>query len=708
MQKTLTIDEVIKALYELAYNLWWAYNPEAQEIFESLSPMLWKLTNHNAVQTLKSISNFELKARLSNPDFLSKVENVLAEFRQYINTRRELSKKNFPDFIDHPVAYFTAEFGLHECLPIYSGGLGILSGDHAKSASDIGLPFVGVSLFYRHGYFDQKISDNGWQIEEYNPAQPNFLPVKLVLDENGQPLKVKLNIAHSEISIQAWEVNVGISKIYLLDTNLPENDFHYRDITSKVYGGDATTRIFQEIVLGIGGARFLRAIGIEPSVYHLNEGHSAFLTLELMREELNRGKTKEEAEKIVREKCIFTTHTPVPAGHDRFSPDLIEYALGNFIQSLGMSLKEFLAYGRIHPDNEQETFCMTVLALKLSRNANAVSELNGIISRKMWQPLFKSRSERDVPIGHITNGIHSLTWINKITFEFWKKKLGDKWYEEIENPKLWENVLDENFITDEEIWSIRYELRRSLIEFVREKIFNQLLRTGLDSKVNINSILSPDALTIGFSRRFATYKRAPLIFYDIERAKKIFNDRTRPVQIIFSGKAHPKDDAGKEFLQRIVQISKMPEFYGKVIFLENYDMNIARHLISGCDLWLNNPRRPLEASGTSGQKIILNLGLNFSILDGWWREAYNGKNGWAIGKDESVEDPNIQDKLDAEFLYQTLENEIIPTFYNRNENGIPKEWVKRIRNSIATITYFFNTNRMVREYVEKYYRRNRN
>lgn len=708
MQKTLTIDEVINSLYELAYNLWWTYNPKAQEIFEMLSPMLWKLTNHNAVQTLKSISKFELKARLSNPDFLSKVENVVNEFKQYINTRHELSKSRFPEFVNHPVAYFTAEFGLHECLPIYSGGLGILSGDHAKSASDIGLPFVGVSLFYRHGYFDQKIADNGWQIEEYNPAQPNFLPVKLVLDGQNQPLKVKLNIAHSEISIQAWEVNVGISKIYLLDTNLPENDFHYRDITSKVYGGDATTRIFQEIVLGIGGARFLKTLGIEPSVYHLNEGHSAFLTLELMKEELNKGRTKEEAEKIVREKCIFTTHTPVPAGHDRFSPDLIEYALGSFIQSLGMSLKEFLSYGRIHPDNEQETFCMTVLALKLSRNANAVSELNGIVSRKMWQPLFKSRSEKDVPIGHITNGIHSLTWLNKIAFEFWRKKFGEKWYEEIENPKLWENVLDENFITDEEIWSIRYELRRNLIEFVRDKILTQLLRSGLDSKVNINSILSPDALTIGFSRRFATYKRAPLIFYDLERAKKIFNDRTKPVQIIFSGKAHPRDDAGKEFLQRIVQISKMPEFYGKVIFVENYDMNIARHLISGCDLWLNNPRRPLEASGTSGQKIILNFGLNFSILDGWWREAYNGKNGWAIGKDESVEDPNIQDKLDAESLYQTLENEIIPTFYNRNENGIPKEWIKRIRESIATITYFFNTNRMVREYAEKYYKRNGN
>lgn len=708
MQKTLTIDDVINSLYELAYNLWWTYNPKAQEIFEMLSPMLWKLTNHNAVQTLKSISKFELKARLSNPDFLSKVENVLNEFKQYINTRRELSKSRFPEFVNHPVAYFTAEFGLHECLPIYSGGLGILSGDHAKSASDIGLPFVGVSLFYRHGYFDQKIADNGWQIEEYNPAQPNFLPVKLVLDGQNQPLKVKLNIAHSEISIQAWEVNVGISKIYLLDTNLPENDFHYRDITSKVYGGDATTRIFQEIVLGIGGARFLKTLGIEPSVYHLNEGHSAFLTLELMREELNKGRTKEEAEKIVREKCIFTTHTPVPAGHDRFSPDLIEYALGSFIQSLGMSLKEFLSYGRIHPDNEQETFCMTVLALKLSRDANAVSELNGIVSRKMWQPLFRSKSEKDVPIGHITNGIHSLTWLNKIAFEFWRKKFGEKWYEEIENPKLWENVLDENFITDEEIWSIRYELRRNLIEFVRDKILTQLLRSGLDSKVNINSILSPDALTIGFSRRFATYKRAPLIFYDLERAKKIFNDRTKPIQIIFSGKAHPRDDAGKEFLQRIVQISKMPEFYGKVIFVENYDMNIARHLISGCDLWLNNPRRPLEASGTSGQKIILNFGLNFSILDGWWREAYNGKNGWAIGKDESVEDPNIQDKLDAESLYQTLENEIIPTFYNRNENGIPKEWIKRIRESIATITYFFNTNRMVREYAEKYYKRNGN
>lgn len=700
----MTTDQLINELYELAYNLWWTYNPEAKEIFENFSPMIWKTSNHNAVQTLKSLSRNELKARLSNPELASKAEKMLKEFKQYLNTRKKLAEENFPEFINNPIAYFTAEFGLHECLPIYSGGLGILSGDHAKSASDIGLPFIGVSLFYRHGYFDQKISENGWQIEEYNPVQPNLLPLKLVLNKNNEPLKIKLNIAHTEILVQAWEVNVGISKIYLLDTNLPENDFHFRDITSKVYGGDSTTRIFQEIVLGIGGVRFLKAMGIQPSVFHLNEGHSAFLTLELLREEINNGKTIKEAEKIVKEKCVFTTHTPVPAGHDRFTPDLIEYALGEFIKSLGISLKEFLAYGRIHPDNDQETFCMTVLALKLTRNANAVSELNGIVSRKMWQPLFKSKSEKDVPIGHITNGVHIPTWLNKITFEFWRKKLGDKWYEEIENPKLWESVLDQNFITDEEIWAMRYELRRNLIEFARERLLTRHLKMGADSRININAILSPDALTIGFSRRFATYKRAPLIFYDIDRAKKIFTDKTKPVQIIFSGKAHPRDDAGKEFLQRIINISKLPEFYGKVVFLENYDMNIARHLVSGCDLWLNNPRRPLEASGTSGQKIILNFGLNFSILDGWWREAYNQTNGWAIGKDESVEDPNIQDKLDAESLYQTLENEIIPAFYNRDENGIPKEWIRRIRYSIATITYFFNTNRMVREYAEKYYK----
>ncbi len=703
MQKLLTKDELINNLYELAYNLWWTYNPSAQEIFETLSPTLWKLSNHNPILVLKSISKDELKARLSNPNLTKKIENVLNEFNQYINSKSTLSKNNFPEFTNHPIAYFTAEFGLHECLPIYSGGLGILSGDHAKSASDIGLTFVGISLFYRQGYFDQKIAENGWQIEEYNLVQPEFLPLKLVVDKNNQPLKIKLNIAHSDVFLQAWEVKVGISKIYLLDTNLPENDFHYRDITSKVYGGDATMRIFQEIILGIGGVRFLKAIGIEPTVYHINEGHSAFLTLELMMEEINKGKTKEEAEKIVKEKCVFTTHTPVPAGHDRFTPDLIEYALSGFIKSLGMSLKEFLSYGRIHPDNDQEPFCMTVLTLKLSRNANAVSELNGIVSRKMWQPLFKSKSEKDVPIEHITNGVHTFTWLHKITFEFWNKKLGDKLYEEIENSKLWESILDENFITNEEIWAIRYELRRNLIEFVREKVFYQTLKT--DSKPNIYSILSPDALTIGFSRRFATYKRASLIFSNMERAKRIFNNKDRPVQIIFAGKAHPRDDAGKEFLQKIVQISKMPEFYGKVIFIENYDMNIARHLVSGCDLWLNNPRRPLEASGTSGQKVILNFGLNFSILDGWWREAYNGTNGWAIGKDESIEDPNIQDKLDAESLYQTLENEIIPAFYNRDENGIPREWIKKIRNSIASITPFFNTDRMVKEYTEKYYRK---
>jgi glycogen phosphorylase len=693
---------LVEGLHQLSKNLWWTWRPEAQYIFRELSPRLWERASHSAPHIMADISAQELEARLGDKDFAHRVSSVLEEFNSYMNDKKTWGASKAKS-LKGPIAYFSAEFGLHESVRIYSGGLGILAGDHTKSASDLGVPFVGISLFYREGYFEQRISVDGWQQEQYISVDLNKHASTLVTGKNGKPVMCEIRIGFSTVKFVARKLAVGRSTILLLDTNLPENEERYRDITAHVYGGDASTRISQELLLGIGGVRMLRALGIKPAVFHMNEGHSAFLTLELLREEVAKGTPKEKAIKNVAKECIFTTHTPVPAGHDRFPYDLMKFVFDQKAASYGMTIDELMKFGSEHPENPHEPLCMTVLALKMSRSANGVSKLHGHVSREMWKSLFPAAKDvESVPIGSITNGVHVSSWLHERTNSFWKEKLGQDWREHYLEPKYWQKAVDPKNISDEELWALRYTLRRKLIEFARFRLREQHMRYGNGVAVYEN-ILNPDALTICFARRFATYKRAPLIFTHFEKILTTFNNPAMPIQIIFAGKAHPRDDEGKRFIQKVIEYTKHPNLFGKVVFLENYDMNVARYLTSGADVWLNNPRRPLEASGTSGQKISINGGLNCSIMDGWWREGYNGTNGWSIGGDEQPADAEVQDRQDSEYLYEVLSQQIIPEFYNRDANNIPKHWIKRMRNAIATLVPEYNTNRMVSEYVQKYY-----
>jgi starch phosphorylase len=699
----------IDGLNKLARNLYWSWHQDAKQLFEILSPNAWESTSHNAVAVLSAVSKAELTAKFYDAYFEQKVKQVLAEFHAYMDEKETWNNKHSKISAEHPVVYFSAEFGIHESLPIYSGGLGILAGDHIKSASDLGVPFVGISLFYRQGYFTQRISPDGWQQELYPLSNPDKMPLELVRDKYGKPLLSSVVIGQTEVYFQAWLVQVGRAKLYLIDANVPENEPYIRDITGKVYGGDATTRIQQEMLLGIGGTRLVKALGIEPSVYHMNEGHAAFATLTLLAREIKSGKSPEDAQAAVKAQCIFTTHTPVPAGHDRFSPDLMQFAFGRYArENFNMDMKDLMAFGRVNPNDEHENFTMTVLALKMSHAANGVSELHGEVSRDMWKDLYGKPTEKGVPIGSITNGIHTFGWMTRRTEKFWQShfaktaaKDGNAWREDFMDEKKLSSLVAK--ITDEELWSLRYMLKRDLVEFARTKLKEQNLRVGGDGVGVFDNVLSPDVLTIGFARRFATYKRAPLLFKDLERISRIINSTERPMQILFAGKAHPKDDAGKVFIQQIIGMTRIPQFFGKVVFLENYDINVARHLVSGVDIWLNNPLRPLEASGTSGMKVTAHGGLNCSILDGWWREGYNGKNGWAIGKDESVLSPEEQDYHDALSLYDILENDLVPLYYNRDARNIPVEWLKKVRHAMATLVPQFSTHRMVKDYVQKYY-----
>ena len=701
-KKTDSTHFLMEGLSRLSKNLWWAWHTNAQSIFRELSPQLWERTNHNASWLMADISGQEILARLGDSDFARRVDDVIKEFDNYMVSKKMWGASKAKT-LKNPIAYFSAEFGLHESMRIYSGGLGILAGDHTKSASDLGIPFYGISLFYREGYFEQRISIDGWQHEQYLQVDLKRQPTEVVTDKNGNPIVCSVQIGFSKVNFIARKLAVGRSTIILLDTNLGENEERYRDITAHVYGGDTTTRIAQEIVLGVGGVRMLRAMGVKPEVFHMNEGHSAFLTLELLREQIAKGLSKDKAMQNVIKECIFTTHTPVPAGHDRFSNDLMKFVFDQHVQHYGMTMDELIHFGREHADNPNDIFCMTVLAMKMSRSANGVSELHGAVSREMWKQLYpKAKTVNDVPIGFVTNGIHVESWVNEKTNTFWTDKLGNDWNEHFLEPNFWKKAVDPKNISDEELWSLRYSLRRQLIEFARQRLHEQHSRYG-NGTAAFETILNPDALTICFARRFATYKRAPLIFTHFEKILHVFNTLEMPVQVLFAGKAHPRDDEGKKFIQKIIEITKHPNLFGKVIFLENYDMNLARYLVSGADIWLNNPRRPLEASGTSGMKVSINGGMNCSIMDGWWREGYDGQNGWTIGGDEQPADAHVQDTQDSQFLYEVLSQKIIPEFYDRDANGIPKKWIKRMRHAIATLVPQYSTHRMVAEYVKKYY-----
>ncbi len=703
------LTNLISGLNRLAHNLWWTWNQGAQEIFQELSPRGWQNLYHNAVAVLHEVSDYELRVRLQDQEFATRVRQVLHDFEVYMSDKETWGRQNAPDLIQHPVAYFSAEFGFHETLPIAAGGLGILAGDHTKSASDLDIGFAGISLFYREGYFQQQINQDNWQVEYYTLLNPQNLPLEPVLDAKGQPLVCKVEIELTDVYFQAWRVNVGRSVVYLLDSNRPENPQHHRDLTRQVYGGDNTMRIMQEMLLGIGGVRLLRALGVQPSVFHMNEGHAAFLTLELVREKLADGLPMAEATAKTKAQCIFTTHTPVEAGHDRFNRDLVGFAMRKMAEQLKLSLDALMGLGRVNPGNNEEYFCMTVLGLKLSRAANAVSELHGQVSRQMWHALWPDKPVDQVPIGHITNGIHLAGWMKGPARRFWLRKLSaasgqrqpsTSLQKEINSPEFWQRMADPAFISDEELWALRYELRRELIEFARRRLG---LHQSQSDFIAFDLLLNTDALTIGFARRFATYKRAPLIFDQFENVVKLVHDRRRPVQFIFAGKAHPRDDEGKRFIQRIIHLSKYSELKGHLVFIENYDVHVARQMISGCDVWLNNPRRPLEASGTSGQKAGCHGGLNLSIMDGWWREGYDGTNGFAIGADSHPASIAEQDRQDSAHLYQALTEQVVPAFFNRDERGIPRQWLQMVRRSLVTLVPQYNTWRMVQEYARKYY-----
>ena len=720
-KKPLTSEELREltvGLNKVARNLWWTWNQEPQEIFQELSPRGWQNLYHNAVAILHEVSEYELRMRLQEPAFAQRVREVLRLFEAYMSDQHTWAHEHAQALRAHPVAYFSAEFGFHETLPIAAGGLGMLAGDHAKSASDLGIGFVGISLFYREGYFQQAIDAANWQTEYYTLLNPKNLPVEPVLNEQNEPLVCHVDIGMNQVAFHAWRANVGRVVVYLLDANRPENEQHFRDLTQRVYGGDSTTRIMQEILLGIGGVRLLRALGVQPSVFHMNEGHAAFLTLELIREKMAGGLSLTEALSQTKAECVFTTHTPVEAGHDRFSPDLMDYALHRFRTRTSAPFAELMKLGRVNPQNPQEPFCMTVLALKLSRAANAVSELHGRVSRHMWHCLYPDLAVEQVPIGHITNGVHLLGWMKGTVRRFWKQRLtnssGDDvseglrgpapdWAAQVNSPEFWQRMADHDFISDEEIWALRYRLRRELIEFARRRLLIQGQRLTHGDFIAFDQLLNPDALTIGFARRFATYKRAPLVFQQLENVVRLARDKDRPVQFVFAGKAHPRDDDGKRYIQYIIHLSKYSDLQGHLVFIENYDMHVARQMVSGCDVWLNTPRRPLEASGTSGMKAGCHGCLNLSILDGWWREGYDGTNGFAIGEDAHTSSVEEQDRVDSANLYKVLTQEVIPLFFERDVQGIPRQWIQRIRRAMVVLVPQFTTTRMVREYVEKYY-----
>ncbi len=602
-----------------------------------------------------------------------------------------------------PVAYFSAEFGLHESIPIYSGGLGVLAGDHIKSASDLGIPLVGVGLYYDQGYFKQRLDRDGWQHEDYLHLNSRLLPMQPAMAADGTPLVIGIATRTGTIAARVWKLAVGRNTLLLLDSNVNGNQPEDRELTARLYGGDERVRIRQELLLGVGGMKALSALGLAPGVVHLNEGHSAFAALELARlRMIGEGIDASEAIRRVSSHVVFTTHTPVPAGHDRFPPHLVEEHLGPLRESLGLSPEQFVGLGRVDPADQNEAFCMTVLALKLSRRANAVSSVHGSVSRAMWTPLFPGYREEHVPIGHITNGVHVHTWLAPQMRQVYDRHLGSDWVTRSADPETWEGI--EN-VDDGEIWETHQALKAQLIDIARRRAAQHAGFRGEPTEfvAHQRRALTLDGLTIGFARRFATYKRANLILRDLELIADLVNHPQMPIQFVFAGKSHPHDGPGKEVLQQIACLMRDPRFAGKLLFLEDYDINIGRHLVQGVDLWLNNPRRPLEACGTSGQKVVLNGGLNLSILDGWWAEAYDGSNGFAIGSGETHSSTDVHDVRDAEALLRVLKDEVIPMYYDRDRDGLPRAWIARMKRAIRTLGWRFSADRMVTDYVRKFY-----
>ena len=689
-------------LRALAQNLWWTWHPEVIRLFTDLDPHLWRQVDHNPVAFLNRISPEQIEQRASELVIHSRINHAFRRLNEYLVKPQTWGTVHCGNLCSRPVAYFSAEFGLHESLPIYSGGLGILAGDHLKSASDLGVPLIGIGLLYHQGYFMQRLTKEGWQEEEYVDLDIKQLPFEPLKQTDGQPLIIRVDTREGFILASIWQLQVGRVQLLLLDSNVEGNTDEDRMLTSRLYGGNDRTRIRQELLLGIGGARALQALNLFPGVLHLNEGHSAFAILEEIRRIMQDDNIPfDRARRRVSLYTVFTTHTPVPAGHDRFSPDLIEEHLGVFREKLGLSHEAFMAAGRVNPNDKTEPFCMTVLALKNSLRANAVSAIHADVSRRMWQALWPNRPEGEIPIGHITNGVHALSWLAPQMNTLFETRLAHNWSTRMIHADIWEKVSE---IDDGELWETHQTLNMRLINFVRRRLLLQAERLGDQETIQqIDQILDPDILTIGSARRLATYKQGDLILSRPERLIKLVTDPKMPTQIIFAGKAHPRDNEGKTILQRIIQHANNPVLKRRIIFVEDYDYNVARHLVQGVDVWLNTPRRPLEACGTSGQKVVLNGGLNLSILDGWWNEAFNGRNGFAIGHGGMHNDPNQQYQRDAEFLYQALEKEVIPLYYDRDPSGLPHRWIKRVKESMQSLGWRFNADRMVRDYAMRFY-----
>lgn len=700
MPDVFEIPDRIARLKELAYDFWWSWDPEARHLFEMLDRVLWDRTHHNPVAILRDITPERLKEAVEDPSFLRHYDGVLKRFDHLHTTKDTWVNTTFPGLSDHPIAYFSAEFGLHNSLPIYSGGLGILAGDHCKEAGEIGLPLVGIGFLYPQGYFHQRIQADGWQEAIYRPLDLRRVAIEPVTFNATGENFIQIPVGNRMIYIAAWKVQVGRARLFLMDTNIPQNEPWDRELSARLYAGDEDLRIRQEIVLGIGGVRLLRALNIAPAVWHCNEGHTAFQMLERIRERVSEGESFERAAAIIRKTTVFTTHTPVPAGHDAFPSHLVEKYFSSYWPGLGLDQAKFWALGK-HQEDWGEAFNMTVLALGLSKWKNAVSVQHGKVSRKMWHHLWPDLQEKDVPISSITNGIHTATWIAPELIALFRRYIAPDWADRHDEVALWQGVSD---IPDKALWEIRQKMKRKLLNFIRERARMAWLRDRAEpvQLLAAGTLLNPEALTIGYARRFAGYKRANLIFHDLERLKKILGNLRRPVQIIFAGKAHPADDIGKHLLQQIYNFAKDSKMAGHIVFVENYEMHVAHFLVQGVDIWLNSPRPPLEASGTSGMKAALNGVPQLSIPDGWWPEAHNGSNGWAFGG-ASASSQDAADAADAKNLYEILENEVIPLYYRRDSDGIPRGWTALMKETIRTIVPQFSMRRAVKEYTTRFY-----
>ena len=705
------LPEPLRALERLAWNYWWSWTRDGAAVFRDLDPQVWELCEHNPRCLLAETSEFRLMQMATDPVYTERVRELAERFDEYMAQTQtwglpgQQKKKITPE---RPVAYFCAEYGVHNSLPLYSGGLGMLAGDHLKSASDLRLPLVAVGLLYRYGYFRQRLTRDGWQEEHYGETHPSELPIHQVMDANGAPLFVEVLMRGRVVRAHIWRAAAGRVPLYLMDTNIPENDELDRWVTGHLYGGDRETRIVQEMMLGIGGVRTLRALRIEPHIFHLNEGHSAFLTLELARE-LTTGPERlsfEEAAARVRERCVFTTHTPVAAGNDEFEASLVEKCFGDsYERELGLTHDQFLDMGRGDPSNDAEWYGLTPLAIRMCRSTNGVSRKHAEVSRLLWQKMWPGRPADEIPITYVTNGVHAPTWVAPLIRALYEQHLGSHWEESARDAHTWASGIER--IADEELWSAHHLLKQRLVAFIRHRTYHARLQRGEPQEYVLaaQTLFDADALTIGFARRIAGYKRWSLLMTDPDRLLRLMNDEQRHVQFVFAGKAHPQDQSAKLILQQLARWKYHPQVMRRAVFLQDYDQEIARQLVQSVDVWLNVPRRPLEASGTSGQKVAINGGLNLSILDGWWIEGYDGTNGWAIGdhlEPDEAAGADV-DALDAESLYRTLEEEVVPLYYERDAAQIPRRWVMMMKRSIETLAPIFNSDRMVEEYAQRIY-----